>query len=481
MFRWRKPWLACSRFCKRGELARSWEIFVTLRRILICVPVIVFLKNQRDMKSCFRSSFLPCFKRISTWFLPFLGMGALMLSCQPEEDGPAERALIVYMAADNNLSPYAQRNIDGLMKGMASAPENTRTIVYLDKMQGDDALPYLFEVTAKGTKRLYTWEEDHNSASPEVFREVLDKAMELCPANAYGLSLWSHGTGWLPGEALRYLAKSASKEASFPPTKLSLSIGEGSGSAANAGLSGFGDDEPSIYYCGQDDGVPGGGYLEMDEIAAALPDGMFDYILFDACFMASAEALYPLRDKVDYVVASPMEVIADGFPYATITRYLLQPVPDLQKVCEGYFAYYAEHADSRYHSATISLIDMAQLGALATLTGELMKEALAQDPEALLRQTAESRLQVFDRYRRHFLYDMDNVMENLQEDGLVSEADLSDWRSQLARTVLFERHTASFLGWAINRCCGLSVYVPSEGSPYNPFYEELDWAKDLGL
>ena len=176
-----------------------------------------------------------------------------------------------------------------------------------------------------------------------------------------------------------------------------------------------------------------------------------------------------------------MEVIADGFPYATITRYLLQPVPDLQKVCEGYFAYYAEHADSRYHSATISLIDMAQLGALATLTGELMKEALAQDPEALLQQTAESRLQVFDRYRRHFLYDMDNVMENLQGDGLVSEADLSDWRSQLARTVLFERHTASFLGWAINRCCGFSVYVPSEGSPYNPFYEELDWAKDLGL
>lgn len=405
--------------------------------------------------------------------LPFV---SLHTSCRPvEDDAPAERLLIVYMASDNNLWPYAQRNIDGLAAGMADAPAHTRTVVYLDK-QGEDA-PYLFEVTADGTKRLYSWSEDHNSASPAVLREVLDKAMELCPAHAYGLALWSHGTGWLPGEALPDLAKSVSKESAFPPAKLSLTALD---SGPDEALPATGE-WPSLYYFGQDDDVPGGAYLEMDDLAAALPEGVFDYILFDACFMASAEALYPLRDKVDHVVASTMEVIADGFPYAEITPFLLQSTPDLEKVCEEYFSYYADHADPRYHSATISLIDMRQIGLLATLTGDLLKEALSRDPEALLRQTAEKRLQCFDRYNRHFVYDMDNMMENLMEDGLVPDAELAAWRAQLSRTVLLERHTSGFLGWPVNRCCGLSVYVPSEGSPFNAFYEELAWTRDLGL
>lgn len=30
-----------------------------------------------------------------------------------------------------------------------------------------------------------------------LFREVLQKMIELCPAEEYGVVLWGHGTGWV--------------------------------------------------------------------------------------------------------------------------------------------------------------------------------------------------------------------------------------------------------------------------------------------
>ena len=61
--------------------------------------------------------------------------------------------------------------------------------------------------------------------------------------------------------------------------------------------------------------------MDISELAAAI-DGSgvrFDYLLFDACFMSSVEALYDLRRAADYIVASPCEVMAHGFPYTTST------------------------------------------------------------------------------------------------------------------------------------------------------------------
>ena len=60
--------------------------------------------------------------------------------------------------------------------------------------------------------------------------------------------------------------------------------------------------------------------MDISELAAAI-DGSgvrFDYLLFDACFMSSVEALYDLRRAADYIVASPCEVMAHGFPYDTV-------------------------------------------------------------------------------------------------------------------------------------------------------------------
>lgn len=370
--------------------------------------------------------------------------------CACSKDGEpqyphADRVLLVYMAGDNNLSGYVQGNLDGMVQGMVSAPAGARTLVYLD-LPGQN--PRLAEVTASGTTVLYAWDGPHDSASAGTLREVIGRARTLAPADRYGLVLWSHGMGWTPSSATDYFVRSALRSAQrWPATK----------------------------YFGQDTGESPYGYIETEELAAAIPSGVFDWILFDACFMASAEVLYELRDRAEWIVASPAEVIADGFPYETLMAELLRPVPDLQAVCETYYRHYAEHADPSYRAATVALIRTSELETLAGATASLLSAALAADPSSLSGMDL-SRVQPLDRYRRHFLFDMGSVVGELESLGLAPSSLAEAWRGQLARTVPYEAHTPSMLGLALDECCGLSMYVPvSTYSDLNEYYETLGW------
>lgn len=71
--------------------------------------------------------------------------------------------------------------------------------------------------------------------------------------------------------------------------------------------------------------------MDIDKLAAAIPASLhFDFIAFHACLMAEAAALYELRDKCDYVVASVETLHSFGFPYHLATKYLFtQPHADL--------------------------------------------------------------------------------------------------------------------------------------------------------
>ena len=232
---------------------------------------------------------------------------------------------------------------------------------------------------------------------------------------------------------------------------------------------------PATKWFGQDTGESPAGYLDTEQLAEAIPAGVFDWILFDACFMASAETLYALRDKTERIVCSPAEVIADGFPYEEITAELLKVSPDLQAVCETYYRHYAQHAQSSYRSATVSLVETSQLDALAAATASVLGAALTADPEALAGMDLH-RLQPLDRYRRHFLFDAGSVVRELESRGLVPASLADAWRAQLARTVPYEAHTPQMLGLALDACCGLSMYVPyADYADLNEYYRTLGW------
>ena len=411
----------------------------------------------------------------------------------------ASRVVLVYMAGDNSLGGYVWDNLDAMARGMASAAAGNRTIAYVDT-PGEN--PRLVEVTSSGTQILYTWPSAHNSASAATVREVIGRVRTLAPADRYGLVLWSHGLAWMPSWATGYLIRSKARMAEpwpqtkhdgeapetsafFVPAAFSASASmpvtaTGSASADRpiptaSVLASTATSWPATKWFGQDTGEHPAGYLDVEQLPEAIPSGVFDWILFDACFMASAETLYTLRDKAERIVCSPAEVIADGFPYAEIMAELLRPEPDLQAVCESYYLYYARHAQSSYRSATVSLVETSQLEALAAATASVLGAALTTDPEVLSDMDL-NRLQPLDRYRRHFLFDMGSVVRELETRGLVSASLAEAWRGQLARTVIYEAHTPTMLGLALDACCGLSMYVPvSAYADLNGYYRTLEW------
>src|SRR5690606_30603257 len=119
---------------------------------------------------------------------------------------------------------------------------------------------------------------EQNSATAETFQTVLNDVEALTPADSYGLILFSHATGWLPTGAL------------LRPEAALLQMGL----------------VPIRTYTIAMDGTT---ELGLKEFANAIPDRFFNFIAFEACFMAGVEVLYELKDKTDYILSSSAEIL----------------------------------------------------------------------------------------------------------------------------------------------------------------------------
>ena len=231
-------------------------------------------------------------------------------SCKPDEpDVAAQRVLLVYMVGDsNNLDGDCIDKTEAMMKGFQASPGN-KLLIYTD----NGFAPSLVEITNKnGTnikRHVNTYSDETNSADPAVLKKIIDEVKAKFPAQAYGLVLFSHGTGWLP--------KGTYKN----PRTI------------------FQDKEQE---------------MELPDFADAIPDGMFDYIVIEACFMAGIEVAYELKDKTDYIVASSAEIVSPGFLYAYEhgMDYLFSSTPDLVKFTELAF----DDLNRTHASATFSII-----------------------------------------------------------------------------------------------------------------------------
>ncbi|GHT33419.1 clostripain [Bacteroidia bacterium] len=338
-------------------------------------------------------------------------------SCEKDSEtppAPAERTVIVYMAADNNLANDALRNIRQMQRGYTEA--GVHLVVFVDT---DKDTPLLLKIRENGCDTVKTFPE-MNTANPQTLNAVLQECVKRYPAHSYGLVLWSHASSWLP---------------------------------VGARVQSFGKDNEAE--------------MNIPDLSAALPVH-FDFIVFDACLMGSVEALYELRGKTDYVIASSAETIADGFPYAEIVPDLLQN--NLQKIAETYFDFYNQKTNAE-RSATIALIDVRELEALAAETKKLFIENLP----ATINRTDVQRLNAGgEAYQFDLLDFINKTFPNAYKENFTA---------QLNKTVLYKAHTPQLLGmYDINTHCGLACYIPiDEQQNLNNYYKTLQWYNDAGI
>ena len=362
----------------------------------------------------------------------------LFSACESDEPYTDEipvsrfRSVLVYLGVDNNFHAEAQQKIEQLRSNWHKNTDGN-LLVYADA-GSNPVLIHIYHSELRGNvaDTLTIYPATENSANPETLTRTLKRMQSDFPANSYGLVVLSHGTGWVPAEM------------SLPSLGLrSIVLDRGT-------------DEPN-------------NYMELPDFADAIPYKL-DFIVFDACFMASVEVAYELKDKTNYIVASPTEVLAPGFVYSSMMQHLFRPQADLTAVAREFYEYYNQQSGS-FRSATVSVIKMA---ALETLT-DFTKEVITASGKG---EELANTVQTFGYKNQKIYFDLGDYLQKL---SLERNDEL---QTILDQSVIYKAHTPSYYSdgtsalQTINAFSGLSVYIPQAVYPAaNEYYERLKWTK----
>lgn len=298
----------------------------------------------------------------SVAFRPTAGKGSAAARtlevCQSPATAP--RTMLLYMPGRSLLSFY-NNNIDGIRRAVsAQVPGDSRILVcYQPEGQQTASLQEVRYDFATGGSVVETLKEyaSFTASAPQSLAEMFADVAEYAPAEEYGLIVGCHGKAWVPTIA-----------GSLYASGMQLGTQPGGAAVSDNLWQPLPDAKPTRSF--GDTGYE----IDIADFAAvieALPD-RFDYLIFDACFMANIETLYDLRNAVDYVVASPCEIMAAGFPYDRIVPHLFDEQADLRtqlnEICREFWYFYQYDWDTisgNEQSGCISLAVMSELDALA--------------------------------------------------------------------------------------------------------------------
>ena len=410
-------------------------------------------------------------------FVLLLFASAALASCvfedYVEEEPVIKRTILVYMAAENDLSKYVQTNMRDMRIAVKGMDDVVNLLVYVDRRQtGADSgtpPPVLIHIhnDRYDTVRVF---EEHNSCDPVVFGRVVEYVNEKWSTDSFGLVLWSHGTGWVPGSQMHYVA----------PNLNYVQPRDGDREW----------DKDDWYpwfpggtrYFGRDEGAPSGyKTMNVSDMAKYIQDQMFDFIMFDACYMGNVELVYELRNKTKYIISSASEIMGEGFPYIEIMQDLAYG--NLTNVCRGFYKHYLKFSGFS-QLGCVSLVRTEGLDSLASCFGRIVAGSADTIP-----YMDTQGIQLLDRFKRHVFYDLADFVGHVANNN-----DLIEFKNQLNRCVIYKATTpylfksdseSSINPYEIkmNTFCGLSVYIPLsvyEDQGLNDDYRKLKWSKITG-
>ena len=387
--------------------------------------------------------------------------------------GPVGHTLIMYLAGNNNLSSYLQGNVNEVLGTLdESVPGADGRIVAFYRPSSGSGVPVLLELyydSRLGTvcDTLKRYDATLSATDVSTLSMVVADAKAAAPAAEYSMVFGSHATGWF--------------------TRACMSQGSLTSPMSTVGGSGYGSfwrrygDEVTRTF-GSDNmvksttGLPDPG-MDITDLAEALSGTHFRALIFDCCFMASAEVAYDLRNAADYLVVSSAEIMGRGFPYELTLKYLFASgsVKDnLKKVCSEYIRFYTE-LTSGQKSGTISLIDCSRIESLA--------EAVAAMERAGRNEVDRDDVQAFELLQTHQFFDLDHYYDLAATDRTSYEA----FSQALSECVLYAGHTPEVYSvyggrrFTVARSCGLTVNIPSGEYPlFGSEWRSTAWAQRIG-
>lgn len=372
------------------------------------------------------------------WTLLLAAM--LLTSCKhhdPEDEPTLRRVVVVYMVAENSLSsPFASSDLDEMRRGTASIPDDCQLVVYYDNASSQ--MPQILTFDSKqGEQVLYQYRNDPVSTDSAAMQQALTIIRQKCPAQTYGLVMWSHASGWIPAQ----------------PRK-TFGIDNGRNTTSNDG-----------------------GEMEISTLANVLQkSGMtWDYVFFDACFMQCVEVAYELRHATAWCIGSPAEIPGNGAPYTVIMADLFRPADEVWHIAEDYYKEYINDT-----GVVLSVVKTSEMEALAEATAPLLT-TLPQYPTT----SDVQRYNPANLAWKPAYYDMGSAMAKWQ-----TEADYQTWRQALERAVPYRFATDYWLSTMTGRStypevtdpehiAALSMYIPVAGHAMNEYYMQTAWWKRM--
>ncbi|MCR5395492.1 MAG: hypothetical protein K6E86_08865 [Bacteroidales bacterium] len=369
-----------------------------------------------------------------------------------------QHTLLVYMIADNSLYRYADSNLRQMRNGLLDSETPVNLVIYRDSKTALNTLPQLYQLKRRAdsnrtdTVWIKKWSEDVDSTDPEVIAEVMRLTFERFDTPIKGMEIWSHALSWIPSDDFQ----------SSLATRALTSIGEDDGHQSDLWELREGMEQSGVH---------------------------LDYMMFDACHIASVELAYELRNQTNYLLAPPTETAGAGFPYAAMIKSL-SVIQGPDRLVDGLSAALGDYQAQYASCGTMSLICTDLIENLLNACQQLSNQATevlnywAQYPAQY-----QQGMQQYGRYiatgydYRYLFYDLEEWSEALATQAGLSNDDVVNAIQDCVIDHYYSKECNFGDGGSIihfNKCCGLTVSIPqfwqlSNIKYLDEAYDRLQW------
>ena len=386
--------------------------------------------------------------------------------------------IIIYMAADNNLSPFALKNIIQLAK-IGSTPF-VNILVHLDIILPGNKKITLRYYIKKGKLILTNHQNPEtqkmDSGNPETLISACKWAIENFPADNIMLDLWNHGIGTL--DIRRSYAINLSELFIFNSSSNKLDLDRSVPFLEFITLMSHTTDQRGICF---DDST--GNYLTNNDLVYALDtikknvlkNKKMSIICFDACLMQMLEIANLMKSYANFMVGSEEVVLGSGYNYEKIISIFTKHSPDpktlAKYIVEEYEKTYAKITND-YTQSAIDLNKVTELETVINCIADLLIEALKyQQNQSVKKAIKTSRHKLLCTHfdipsyidLHHFLSNLINNLNrfncyNSQKEKKIKLAlkEAIKHALKLIDSVVF----ANTVGKNLKQAKGISIYFP---------------------
>jgi len=347
--------------------------------------------------------------------------------------------ILIYMAADNNLSDAGLDDINEMESAMENVePEDAKIIVLYDKYGlsntniydiSYDTNPSIGSPSIPLSEVNPLWEHELDTGYPGTLEDFAIWGINTYPAHKYALILWDHGSGWQKkggNEAMKAICEDwCSAGASIDTKELKIAI---------------------------------------SNIIDSTSIGKLDLFGMDACLMQMIEVSYQIRDYADICIGSEQLEPGDGWEY-TFLQELASNITASQLAT--YIVDYYDTPYGRYNDWTLSAISLTDLATGSGAKISIFAEALRNDMQAVKIYNALNATECYGHSQHHYydLYDFaDNIIAQNINPTVTSAA--NDVKNAIDAAVIAEWH-----GNYTPDSHGISIYYPPYEYQYDDRYD----------